>query len=486
MSDENNPSIKSGDFQAMEEYLETVDAFLAGLKGVRAAGSKLLPKMPAESDDKHTYRLNTSRLTNVWRDIVENLSQRPFAKTVALSDETTPDLKDFSEDVDGCGTNLHSFAKDCFFDAVARGMDLIIIDYPSSPGENLTRDQEAKLGLRPYWVRYSFSDIIDMRSARVGGREELVHLRLAEKVEVQDGFKTTVIEQVRMFERPMEGNGVYGNPFVRIYQKDDDKKWVQIGEDSVLSLPYIPAVPLITGRRVKAKSWRIAPPMRDALDLQVELYQQESGKKFATDMTAFPMLAGNGVQPDLDDSDSPKPINTAPGAVLYAPPGMDGNHGEWQWLEPSGESLKFLASEVKETILQLRELGRQPLTAQSGNMTTITASVAASKGNAAIQNWVINLKSTLDLCMKITADWLNVDAAKSNVMIPLDFDLSFGDLSSFEHVHKMREEGEISREAYVTEAKRRNILEPDYDPEVDGEKILGEIEGDDDEDSAET
>ncbi len=247
--------------------------------------------------------------------------------------------------------------------------------------------------------------------------------------------------------------------------------------ETPISIGVIPLVPFITGRRL-GSSWRFHPPMRDAAELQIEHYQQESALKHIKSLTAFPMLAGNGVSPAMGDDGKPMPVPVGPQSVLYAPPsGESGSHGEWQFIEPSAESMKFLAEDIKETARELRELGRQPLTAQSGNLTVVTTAFAAQKGNAAIQAWAINLKDALERAFDLTARWFAVDL-DPNVIVDMEFDLGFGDDESFAHVLTLRSNGDISREAEIHEAKRRGILDADYDGDADAEKILDDLIGD--------
>jgi hypothetical protein len=79
-------------------------------------------------------------------------------------------------------------------------------------------------------------------------------------------------------------------------------------------------------------------------------------------------------------------------------------------IEPDATSLKFLAEEIEKTIQQMRELGRQPLTAQTGNLTVVTTQFAAQKGNSAIQAWALNLKDAMENALRYTAMWLKEEA----------------------------------------------------------------------------
>ena len=235
-------------------------------------------------------------------------------------------------------------------------------------------------------------------------------------------------------------------------------------------------MPFVTGRR-KGGSWEIYPPMQDAADLQIEHYQQESALKFAEKLTAYPMLAGNGVEPERDSNGEIRPVTVGPGLCLYAPPAGQGSGGSWQFIEPSASSLKHLSDEVDKTEKKMRELGRQPLTAQSGNLTRITTAYAAQKGNAAIQAWALNLQDALMRLLNYTAMWLR-EPGGARPIINTEFDLSLREDDGFKHVSEMRRNGDISRAALIHEAKRRSLLDPDYDPDDDLDRILADFESD--------
>jgi hypothetical protein len=217
--------------------------------------------------------------------------------------------------------------------------------------------------------------------------------------------------------------------------------------------------------------------MQDAAYLQVEHYQQETNLKSAKDQACFPMLAGNGVSPPLNPDGSPAMVPVGPKTVLFAPPNSDGQHGEWSFIETAATSLKFLADDVHATEQQLRELGRQPLTAQTGNLTVVTTAFAAQKGNSAIQAWALNLKDALEQALKLTCLWL-ADTSKPEVMVHTDFAIDMESDKAPDFLLKLRATRDISREALIVEAKRRDFLSPEYDPDADMVLILAEMPAD--------
>lgn len=480
-----DPSTPSSDWKAMSVYWKKASTILAGTEAMREEKA-FLPKYPEETDQKYKFRQTNAKLTNIFQDIVENLAQRPFAKEVQLSAESDARYIEFAQDVDGRGNSLHSFAGDVFYNGIADALDWVLVDYTDGVSENMTRAEEAAMGVRPYWVRYSADCVIAAYSEIINGREQFVHVRLKEVSTSRtglNGWGEKTNKRVRIFNREPLGDGAYGPPTWELWELQEGKtgseEWVRIAEPQTMTLPEIPLVPFVTGRR-KGSGWCVQPPMKDAADLQIELFQQESGLKNIKELVAFPMLTGNGVSPEIGDDGQAKPIQTGPHAVLYAPQeGSAGAAGFWTFIEPGAQSLEFLLKDIEATKRELRELGRQPLTAQSGNLTVVTTAFAAQKGNSAIQAWALNLKIALEQVFYFTGLWMKDTDPTAEVKIDTDFDLGFGDDDSFKHVVALRTAGDISREAELSEAKRRGILAAEYDADEDLEKINLDLEDED-------
>jgi hypothetical protein len=160
-------------------------------------------------------------------------------------------------------------------------------------------------------------------------------------------------------------------------------------------------------------------------------------------------------------------------AVLAAPPNGDGNHGEWNFISPDPAGPMFLAADVKESIAQLRELGRQPLTAQTGNITVITAAFAGDKANSVIQAWALGLKDSLENALRLTALWLK-QKFEAEVEIDTDFDLSLKDEKGPDTLMKMRQSGDLSQATLWSEMKRRGTLSDNFDAEEEAMNLLDE------------
>lgn len=490
------PDKPSSDYVAMQPYWHKITTMRGGTDAMRAAKEVYLPRFESETQAQYDLRAANAVFTNIYSDIVENLADRPFAKEVSLVD-STPTTENLAEDIDGQGNNLHNFAATFFRNALDYAIDWIYVDYTQTnpntvdASGNVRRKsviEERQGGARPYWVRVSAEEMIAVYSAVIRGVEEFVYCRMIETSLERSGWEEITVVRVREIERePLydaDGNiFAFGPAQYRIWQQKQQlnrlnkpipgKLVWEIVEQGEIAIGVIPIVPLIIGQR-QGNSWRIDPALRSCVDLQLEYYEEENGLKNIKKLTAFPMLSASGVEPDKNPDGTNVRAPVGPRAVLYGPPSENGN-GQWSFIEPAGSSLTFLRNELTELGKQLRELGRQPLTQQSsGNMTTITAGSAASKGNSAVQRWALALKDALENAWFLTALWLK-ESTETTVFVFTEFDPETADDNGFDQLVAMRGKGDLSQKTLWEEGKRRRILSDEFDPEEEIKRIEEEI-----------
>lgn len=443
-----DPTKKSKDAEAMSGYLQTVTDVIAGIEAMRAHWKLYAPRFPYERDERYKLRKELSQMTNVFRDVTEGLASKPFRREVEVLNSGAA-ISDLVDDIDGRSNNLTVFSGDLFFSGITDSISWIRIEYPADGNQYASRAEELNAGVRPYWVQVKHKDILEIRSERHGGGEVLSYVRMWEN-------GGTIIELT-----PTE--------WVRWTSTDDG--WEP--ERGEITIGMVPMVPFITGRR-KGSSWQFSPPMKDALDAQVELFIRQSALKYAEIMACFPMLSANGVTPQKDESGKPMPLEIGPNAVLYAPPNAQGQSGSWAYVEPTTASLKHLSDRVQVQIQEIREIGRQPLTAQSGNLTRISAAAAASKANSAVQQWALSLKDALENALIITGLWMN-DGAQYEVSVYTDFSASDDDDTTPNILIQMRNAGDLSRETLYAEMKRLGRLSDDFAAKEEQKRLVNEL-----------
>ncbi len=486
---------KSSDYLAMVDYWNQIAAIMGGVKTMRAGGQDYLPKFESESDESYKQRLKVARFTNIFRTIVEDLAARPFSKEVTF--KASPAMEKMIENIDGQYTHGSKFLHKWFQDAIANGMSCVFVDYTRTDPNTIdasgiprrkTLHEERASGARPYAILVPAIDAIAIYSAMVNGVEEFVHVRFREFSKRVDGFNEVMVEQIRVLTRDpiMSDEGLllgFDHPRFELWEavapstvtsRAKAQEFKKIDEGPI-SIERIPFEVLIIGDR--QTGWVVNPAMNDAANLQIELYEAENGVKNLKTLTAFPMLTANGVDPIIDPkTGKPVPIPVGPRAILYTGRPEQGTpSGSWQIIEPAGTSLSFLREDVKDTAQELRELGRQPLSASSSNLTVVTTVFAARKGNAAIQNWALDLKDSAENVLMYMQKW-SKDSTEPEVIIDLDFSLDSAENDGFADVLAMRSNGDLSRKTTWEEAKRRGRLSDSFDDEEEEKRLEDEID----------
>lgn len=454
-------------------------------RGRFAPESPYLPQFPNELPQEYERRRKHAPLDNIYSDISRNLSSKPFSKTLELADDVAEDLKNLSENIDGQGNNLHVFGRCLFKDGIDKGIDWILVDYTKvKPGTTLAAERQ--MGARPYWVHISPERLLAVYSRFVNGSEVIFHARIHEPCTEVVGFSEVTYDRVRVIDRQpiidANDNIVGFQPATwtvyEMVEKEENggkaQSWI-VKDQGALTIGIIPLVPFITGNR-SGTSWYVEPPLRDLAYMQIEEFQQESNLKTAKNMTAFPMLAGNGVPPPTDTSGQQIEVPVGPHAVLFAPPNSDGQHGEWKFIEPSASSLTFLQSDLDKLRNEMRELGMQPLAA--ANLTVVTTANISLKAHNTVQAWALALKDALELAWKYTAMWLG-QKVEPEVNIHVDFGVELEAGPELDALNKAEIAGTISKRLYFNELKRRGVLSDDADWEEDQQQQAEEQQGQD-------
>ena len=463
---------RAPDIAAMVPYWDMTDDIVEGYDAVKNAGKKYLPQFVDEEKEDYDLRLELTKFTNVYRDIVEGLAAKPFEEEITFIEgdgkKTPEELKEFAENVDGAGNNMTVFASLTMFNGVNSAIDWLFVDYPTVDKERIkTKADQKQAGIRPFWSHVLGRNILEAKTRIVNGKQVLSYIRIFEP-------GVTQADCVRVFQLGDDNKVVW-----ELYKKIPNKKKFVLVNGGTLSIPVIPLVPFITGRR-DGVTFKIFPAMRDAADLQIKLYQSESALEYISNLAGYPMLAANGMRPEMmADGKTPKKLKRGPSRVLWGIPDGNGNAGSWTYVEPSAQSMEFLEKKNTNTKQDLRELGRQPLTANSGNLTVITTAYAAGKSKSAVSAWALALKDTLENAFMITCMYMGITDYEPEINVYTEFDEFMDGNSDVEALGKARENGDLSQETYWSELKRRKVLSPEFDAEDERKRLLEEVPADD-------
>jgi hypothetical protein len=168
---------------------------LAGEDAVKAAGEKYLPRLEAQTDEEYAaYRARasffnaTARTADGYLGLV--FRRPPFIKVPEGANALGKAMREFVNDADMLGMSLASYARNVVREVIAVGRAGTLVDWESE-SEN-----------RVYASLYTAENILNWRVERVGGRNLLTMLALAEKAEGADGSAGEQIRVVRLEKAP--------------------------------------------------------------------------------------------------------------------------------------------------------------------------------------------------------------------------------------------------------------------------------------------
>lgn len=436
----------------MAADLVLVNTLMGGTDAMRAAGEKYLPREPKESREAYKNRLLRSVLFNAFADTVQKLVGKPFSKPVTVKDNTPEKIKDWTADIDRCGSNITSFAREVFKSGLTDGITHVLVDYPHS-GEALTLADEQALKNRPYTVNIKASDLIGWRSEVVNGIPELTQIRILEKATVPEGeWGECEKQRIRV---------IYKDGF-ELYELSDKKKWGMI-EDGETSLGRIPLVTYYTD---KSGFMTGKPPLLDLAHLNVQHWQSSSDQEHILHFIRFPLLHGAGFNNDQ------RQIEIGPNRMIVS----EDPQARLTYVEHTGAAVEAGRQSIKDVEDKMASMGMQLLTRRSGDVTATAESLDTAKSHSSLQDMVRRLENSFSEIFKLMGQWsnLNVDDA-GGVNINQDFGLSLVAGKDEDTLLKSRMAGELSRTTYLGEMKRRNILSEDLDVNEEIERI--ETEG---------
>lgn len=424
---------RSPEVEAMAEEWPTIDALLAGTRGMRAAGERLLPKWPNEDAGAYRARLATATLFPAFRRTLGVMAGKPFAKQMTLSEETPPKIVEWSDDIDMQGTNLHSFCAGLMEEAIGYGIAGVLVDYPKTNGVRTLADERAA-GARPYWVHVRHHQILGWRTERRAGQLYIAQLRLMEADEEPDGpYGVKAVDQVRVLEP-----GRWAT-----YRADSKGEFV-LHEEGTTTLDIVPFVPFY-GRR---KGFMVGEsPLIDLAHLNVKHWQSQSDQDTLLHVARVPILVAKGVE------DSFELTVGGSAAVKIA------NHdGDLKFVEHSGAAIGAGADSLKALEEQMIQTGAELLVAQPGQRTATEASNDAEANKSELQAIVERFEDSVDMALYLMARWASMDDGGSANLFK---DFTTLSAESAQAIVQMYQAGMISKATALREQQRRGVLAAD-------------------------
>ena len=461
-----NPSAVSAAYTVMQPRWHKLATLLAGTAAMRKAGSRYLPKHPAESPPAHRERLEATVLFNLTSLTLKSWVGRPFSDKIEVGPDTPPEIEDILKDnIDLQGNDVNVFTRRWFEKGLAKAMCHVLVEFPrklaEDPDTPRTLADDRNANRRPYWVLVEPENLIFAHATIVDGREVLDHVRIMEHITEQVGFAEVATRQIRVLTPGK----------VQMYKEVKDKnqtdpEWKMFDEWET-DLPIIPLVTFYSDR----ESFMIGkPPLIDLADLNISHWQSTSDQRAILTVSRFPILAVSGA---VDDE---KKLVIGPNKWLNMPDPS----GKFYYVEHTGAAIEAGRRDLLDLEDQMANYGAEFLRRKPGNPTATARALDSAESTSPLMDITVRFMDALSTALGYTAMWLKLEAGGGTLKLSTDFGPEEALVADFQALIAAHGAGSISRERFNAELKRRGTLADDFDNaanESELEKEAGAMTG---------
>lgn len=466
----------------MYELWSLVDALWDGTTSLHdpAIARRFLPQYPKEQEQDYVNRLNRSVVTNYYRMTIKRATGKIFKKPLLLNEDVPDAIQELAADIDGCGNDINTFAREVAEAAINYGVTYIMVDWPQLPADLQAaindpllggKAVENDLGVRPYWQHFKPTSIIGWKGKVEGGQYVLTQLRIHEQVmtdSTEDEFEQVSRQRIRVYDIPGR---------IRLYELQDNEKgeqeWVQLSDTpaTINGKPWdrIPLVPISTN---PSGHMQARPLLMDMAHLNIAHYQSDSDQRNLLHVTRCPIIFGTGL---TEDDDEQFELAVGPFVMNKAPSGAT-----LKFVEHSGQAVKAGHDDIADLEARIGELALSLVLREvpGRNPTATGIAIDTAEADSPLQLVAMAVQQGIDKALDWTAQWLQLgEDMGGTARINSEFGISIGDSTQITALIAARAAGELSRGTFWRELQRRAFLSDDFDSEDEAAQLQIEQSG---------
>ena len=430
-------------------------ALMGGTKAMRKAGQEYLPKFAQEEKEAYDARLKSSWLFNGFRKTVRDMTGRVFDSPVEMGQGAPNQLVDWATNIDLQGRDLSEFAREVFMEGMkGSGISYVMVDAPARRGDESVQEAETQ-NLRPYFVHLKLESVLGWKTRVEANVTKLAQIRIMESVSEpnpDDEFDEMHIDQVRVLDYNDERKAVD----VRIYRKDSKKEnWV-LHDEYPTDLSEITVVPFYANR---TGFFTGEPVLDDLADVNVAHWQSQSDQRNILHVARVPILFGKGFGEGEDLT-----IGSSKAVMAQDP------EAELEWVEHTGAAIGAGRQDLKDLEFQMETHGLQ-LLVQKGNQSATGEAIDAKKETSQLAMMADALKDCLEQAFAFMADLGGIQSDSIEVNVNKEFGVSMLTAQELTAMLGAVNTGNLSRETFLSELKRRGFVRDDLDVDAEIEAI---------------
>ena len=346
-------------------------------------------------------------------------------------------------DVDLEGNNLDVWAYNAARLMVRYGHIGVLVDAPAAGQEG-----------RPYWKLVTPREILGFRSEMRDGKQELIQLRLSERVILPDGeYGEKEVQQVRVL-RPGE---------YEIHRADDKGEFV-IVEEGTTTMDHIP-FSVAYANRVGFMESR--PPLMDIAELNLKAYQAESDVSNQLHLSSVPFLAIYGYPAAGDE------ITVGPQEALALPA-----EGRAEYISPPSDAFTAQFTNLDRIASQINTLGLSAVLGQKLSAETAESKrIDRSQGDSTMMVIAQNMQDLIDNCLMHHGHFLGLNDTPSSY-VNRDFLGTRLEPQEIQALLQLYTAGTITQSTLLLQLSEGEVLGDDFDVEEEVEATqLGGLDG---------
>lgn len=462
MNDPKSPETTSSSYDQQAAGWAKTQTVLDGTDAMRAAGQKYLPMHAKEAAKLYQERLSRCTLLNRTRMTLSSWVGRPFSKPL-LFEKVPPAIEGLFTDIDRLGNDVQVFCRNWFSDGLAKAFSHVLVEYPKLgagqlPGGARSLADDREDGARPHWIHLRPEQVFFADSVVENGVERLREVRIMEEIYGRDGFAETCQPQIRrMF---VDGKSMVQ---VEIYRLRDPKHpekrvWVR-AENYPIDIPQIPLVTFYADRTGFMMG---TSPLKDLVDLNIAHWQSTSEQRAILTVTRFPILVASGM------GAADKELVVGPNLMIR----LTDPKARVTYVEHSGNSIDAGRQDLEDLDAEMLSYGAEFLQRRP-NPTATGRLLDSAEATSPLQDAALRFGHAVNQALEMTALWMNLDSW-GTAKVHTKFSGVGADAAQLTALKDARQMKDISREAYLAELVRREVLGEDFDAEKDAQLLEDE------------
>lgn len=407
---------------------ETIRDVRGGANVIRKLGAKYLPLEPREHPEDYKRRLARSLFMNFTEEMVKDLAAKPFVRPVVIKSESHQEIADgVAKRVDGRGTSMTGLCSAVFEDAIWNGTSFFAVDCAVNGG-------------MPYIYHLSADKILGFK---LDEDDRLTEIRISETAVVPDGdWGEKEVERVRVFQRS-------GEVVTWSLWENGSGGYQQVVADEPFALKVIPVFPVHSSAVVPSGELFVPSLVKDLACENLEHYRKLSDYSNILHLTSCPSIFITGLEADEQ-------------IIIGASSAIKGQIGATMaYVESNGSATGSGREAIQDLERKMRSRSAGLLENNGPTETATGRALQAGQTNNKVAIIAMNMAAALEPCLGGYAYFLKVNAPDFMV----DINTDYGITSNPEELTALagaRSLGDLSREDYLQEMKRRGILRNEF------------------------